>query len=73
MDENHNNNTNTSPTRPPTNENKNKDSDGVKAPKRGRQSNKKSASAPLITDEEILASPPQKKSAVEVKEWRFAN
>jgi hypothetical protein len=48
------NTTNTSPN----------DSDGVKAPKRGRQSSSEKAT-PLAG--EVLVSPPQKKPPVEVK------
>jgi hypothetical protein len=63
MDDNNNNNTNTSSTRPTTNVDKSNDGDGVKAPKRGRQSSKKLASPA----EEMLVSPPQKKPAIGVK------
>jgi hypothetical protein len=42
---------------------KSNDGDGVKAPKRGRQSSKKLASPA----EEMLVSPPQKKPAIGVK------
>jgi Flp pilus assembly protein CpaB len=60
MDENHNNNTKTTSTRATTNADKN--NDGVKAPKRGRQSSKKKLAPPA--DEEMLVSPPQKKPPI---------
>jgi hypothetical protein len=58
-----NNNTNTSPTPATTNPDKNNDDDGVKTLKRGRQCSKEK-SAPLA--EEMLISPPQKKTPIQV-------